>query len=204
MPLNYFLQLHPLSAGTAGGKDHTSLSSTGDQTRVCLLPSWQALDQLSHPQPPRVVYRRCDTVVYEDITPPGRAPDKARRESAEPPGRQRQGPFPSTPGSLPRGAGSNAEPTAASVSTSAIVLLHLQGYGDAQPHPLPGPSQPPLTFDVLHLTLGDRVEVDLHEGPQEVGVRHHALGGLPVKLLVAFHDKDALADGLHLLWGLCE
>lgn len=66
------------------------------------------------------------------------------------------------------------------------------------------PPQPPLTFDVLHLTLGDGVEVDLHQGPQEVGVRHHALSSFPVKLLVAFHDKDTLADCLHLLWGLRE
>lgn len=71
-----------------------------------------------------------------------------------------------------------------------------------RPHPSPGPSQPPLTFDVLHLTQGDRVEIDLHQGPQEVGVGHHALGGFPVKLLVAFHDEDALTNCLHLLWGL--
>lgn len=63
---------------------------------------------------------------------------------------------------------------------------------------------PPLTFDVLHLTLGDGIKVEFHQGPQEVGVGHHALGGFPVKLLVAFHDEDALTDCLHLLRGLRE
>lgn len=73
-----------------------------------------------------------------------------------------------------------------------------------QSQPSPGPSQPPLAFDVLYLTLGDRVKVELHQGPQEVGVGHHALGGFPVELLVAFDDENALADRLHLLWRLRE
>lgn len=68
----------------------------------------------------------------------------------------------------------------------------------------PGTTPPALTSDVFHLALGDRIEVDLHERPQEVGVGHHALGGLPAELLVPLHDEDALAHRLHLLRGLGE
>lgn len=80
---------------------------------------------------------------------------------------------------------------------AAAQLLHLQDFSDVA-------ALFPLTFDVLHLPLGDRVKVQLHKGPQEVGVRHHAFGSFPVKLLVAFDDEDALTDRLHLPWGLRE
>lgn len=61
-----------------------------------------------------------------------------------------------------------------------------------------------LTLDVFHLALGDGVKVKLHERSQEVGVGHHALGRLPVELLVALHDEEALTHRLHLLWRLGE
>ena len=61
-----------------------------------------------------------------------------------------------------------------------------------------------LTSDVLNLALGNGIKVDFHQRPQEVGVRHHALGGFPVEFFVAFHDEDAFADRLHLLRGLSK
>lgn len=68
----------------------------------------------------------------------------------------------------------------------------------------PGSTPSTLTSDVFHLALGDRIEIDLHQRPQEVGVGHHALGGFPAELLVPLHDEDALAHRLHLLRGLGE
>ena len=61
-----------------------------------------------------------------------------------------------------------------------------------------------LTSDVLNLALGNGIKVDFHQRPEEVGVGHHALGGFPVEFFVAFHDEDAFADRLYLLWGLSK
>lgn len=66
------------------------------------------------------------------------------------------------------------------------------------------PYEATLTFDVFHLALGNRIKIDLHQRPQEIRVRHHALGGFPVEFFVPLHDEDAFTDRLHLLRGLSK